>query len=239
MILKEIILSILEGREVALQGIEEAEKHSHHGDADEIPTAALYDLVLPYARGVVEDRGPNKDRAMGCFREYCDECEYLKLVDSRTVMLCKHFSKTRDRGDKIALMNMLRILRYDCIDWDDREWARALLEHLYIRAMQSISHLETEIRHGSGEVGERKDRRMECIRIDGRGNREEILVRRNKPEMTLDEFANRLIANMNRAKNSSEPLSESSGEEDREEAIRRSEFNDEWHVRRGNTRGMG
>jgi hypothetical protein len=242
MIARETILGILEDKEVKLSGMEEPERYSHNEDLDEISTAALYDFTFPYIKGAIADRQSNMAEALRCFREYCDECGYLKLVSTGTIELCRRFSRTRDRSDKIALLNVLGRFKYSYIDWEDREWAIALLEHLYIRATQSIIHLEAEMRLSEHKVCVAEEREMECIRIDTRGNRENVLVRRNNPEVTLDEFADRIMANIAKAEAGREAPSNEEGsteEESREEGIRKSEFNDEKHIRRGNTRGMG
>lgn len=235
--IRDLIVRAIEGRDME---VPETLGTMESGSADlhEVPTAELLSYTVPYLKGTEDDRKGHRDEALAHLKEYCEDCEYLGLVGKETVELCRG----KDRESKIGMWRKTKEFRHDFIDWEDREWVLALLEYFYVMAVRSIEHLNKEVM-----LLQRKDHEcaagregIECVRVDSRGRIEDVLVRRNTPTMTLEEFADKLMLSMPESLASPEQQEESSSEKcSREEALRRDEEKDERRISRGNTMGMG
>lgn len=244
MSIKDLIISILEGREVRIVDVvQPMEQRSQNESLYEIPTTDLLNYTIPYIKGVVSDRSDAKERALELFGEYCEDCEYLNLVDKDVVRICKESIRLFNRDSRIALAKRLNNLRFDYVDWEDREWIIGLVEHFYIKAMRSIEYLKKEMALAQGKNRDRavESNGIECIRIDTKGRRENILISRIEPTVTLEEFADKLMANMSETKINASSLEEESSSEkySREELMKKDEENDSKNINRGNTLGMG
>ncbi|ADM11032.1 uncharacterized protein Eint_020310 [Encephalitozoon intestinalis ATCC 50506] len=238
--IKELIVRVLENRDIEAVG----EMQYTEGDGEdlhELSTSDLLNCTSPYIRGVVNDKVGNKYEGLKLFKEYCEDCEYLKLVEEETIELCR----TSGRDNKIKLWRKIREFRYDFIDWEDREWIMRLLEYFYIMSMKNIEHLNREIML----LQEKKDKEsykkkgIECIKVDSQGRISDFLARRNSPTMTLDEFAEKIMLGMEKGPSTSsreeEPEDSSSNNLSREELLKRDEERDEKEINRGNTTRMG
>lgn len=240
--IKSLILSILEGRELdSVDIVQAVERHSPNESLYEIPTGDLLNYTVPYIRGAASDRPESREKSLEYFSEYCDDCEYLGLVDKEVVELCRENSRAYNREARIRLANRLGRFRFGHVDWDDREWVVGLVEHLYIRAMKNIEYLrkEMELSENRGSEGHERKDGVECIRIDTRGRRERMLVNRIEPTLTLEEFADKLLSNMRESSGPSLEEESSSEKYSREELMRRDEDGDTRSINRGNTTGMG
>ncbi|CAD25069.1 hypothetical protein [Encephalitozoon cuniculi GB-M1] len=238
--IKDLIVRILEGRDIGVTG-EIQSMEGDVGDPHEIPTNDLLKYTAPYIKGTVSDKDGNRAEALDLFKEYCEDCEYLGLVGRETVELCKG----NGRDNKMRLWRKAKEFKYDFIDWDDREWVMKLLEYFYVLSMRNIEHLSREImllrdtddRKPSGRDG------IECIRVDSRGRIENMLVKRNNPTMTLDEFADKIMSSMEKtgapSAEEDESSSTSSDKHSRSELLKRDEERDEREINRGNTTGVG
>ncbi|KAG5859477.1 hypothetical protein KMI_06g09990 [Encephalitozoon hellem] len=238
--IKELIVRVLESRDLEMVNCE-ASIEGDRMDLHEISTADLLNYTFPYIKGVVNDRAGNRSEGLKFFKEYCEDCEYFGLVGKETMEMCRESG----RDSKIKLWRKSREFRHDFIDWEDREWVMKLLEYFYVMSMKNIEHLNREIilLQNKGDRSPSRNEEMECIKVDPQGRIENILIRRNNPTMTLDEFAEKIMAGMNQT--SSTPLQEESsgtsddGEMPREELLKRDRERDEREVSRGNTAGMG
>lgn len=230
--IREVIMDVLMEREVGAVDAVGVE-YSLNEDVDEIPTGDLLLHAIPFIRGVRSDRAGDREEALDLFREFCADCEYLGLVDREVVRVCG----MHGRENRIWMAYRLGRFRFDCADWDSREWVLELLEHLYIRSMRGIEHLQREMELAGmsrEDDGERKG--IECVRIDEGGRRENMLVSRIVPTMSLEEFADKVMGEVQETEAAGEEESEDCS---REELMRRDKRSDERSVQRGNTTGMG
>lgn len=238
--IRELILRVLEGRQGDISDIQQpVEQHSPSEGLDEISTADLLNYTIPYIKGVMSDGAGIKEKALEFFDEYCEDCEYLNIVNKEVIRLCKDIYML-SRDAKIVLATKLSRFRFDYIDWDDREWIVDLLEYFYIKAAKNIEYLKREmvLVEGAGKDKEKNDG-IECIRIDENGRRSSMLVNRIKPTMTLEEFADKLVSGIEEKKVSSFDEESSSEKYSREELLKKDEKNDSKSADRGNTVGMG
>ncbi|KAH9412071.1 hypothetical protein HK407_02g02950 [Ordospora pajunii] len=235
--IRELIVRVLEGRE-----IDGGALPMNTADAEEsLSDMGIDDIlgcVIPYLHGVASDRAGRKEDALRLFSEYCADCEYLKLVPEETMEICRK----REREGRIRMQSKIRGFRFEVIDWEDREWVMNLIEYFYVVGMKNIEHLNAEIglAERREECGASNRAGIECVRIDESGRAENMLVRRNKPTMSLDEFADRLMASMkNEVKDADADGTEPSEMYTREELIMK-DSEREWRgSNRGNTIGMG
>ncbi|AFN82505.1 hypothetical protein EROM_020300 [Encephalitozoon romaleae SJ-2008] len=238
--IKELIVRVLENRDIGMINWE-VYIEGDRVDLHELSTADILKYTFPYIKGVVNDKAGNKYDGLKLFKEYCEDCEYLNLVGEETVALCRGGG----RDNKIKLWRKTKEFRYDFIDWEDREWVMKLIEYFYIMSMKNIEHLNREIMllQNKSDKNPRGNEGMECIRVDSRGRVENVLVGRNDPTMTLDEFAEKIMAEMD--KDSSLPpqdeTSSTSSDDDpsREKLLKRDDERDEREISRGNTTRMG
>lgn len=238
--IKELIVRVLENKDIGVINWEPCIEGDRM-DLHEISTTDMLNYTIPYIKGVVSDKTENKSDALKLFKEYCEDCEYLNLVGEETMALCRGGG----RDNKIKLWRKTKEFRYDFIDWEDREWVMKLVEYFYIMSMKNIEHLNREIMllQSKSDKSPRRNEGMECIRVDSRGKIENVLVGGNNPTMTLDEFAEKIMAGIDKdppVPPQDETSSASSDDNpSREKLLKRDNERDERETSRGNTTRMG
>ncbi|KAM0671566.1 hypothetical protein CWI42_020530 [Ordospora colligata] len=233
--IRELIVCVLEGRDIDVKDLP-----MDMADVDEslndMEIDDILECVISYIHGVSSDRAGRKEDALRLFNEYCADCEYLKLVCKETIEMCRK----KEREGRIRIQNKMREFRFEVIDWEDREWVMKLIEYFYVMGMKNVEHLNAEIEllEKSDECRASNQSGIECVRIDESGRAENMLVRRNKPTMSLDEFADKLMASM---KNEVKVIDDTEPEEKytRNELIMKDNERDWRGSNRGNTIGMG
>lgn len=177
-----------------------------------------------------------------------------------------------NRGDKIRLQKEIREFRYDFIDWEDREYLLGMLRYALCRSIQMYNWLENEERVKAAadekdEFGAEKQTNAykvwQCghttsLRVaastgyaEESVRRSDVLRRSNNPTMTLEEYGDMVLADMQsreaKALNSKSAAEEGIEEYDddrkeedsRRKAIRNDSINDEKRSNLGNIKKMG
>jgi Mg-chelatase subunit ChlI len=237
----EVLRRILKGE--ALERVEidlNKDAYSRNEDVSEFSIDALLCLTIPFIQGAVSG-------SLTFYEEYCSECEFFKLVPEKFIAVRKRQEMgTRgfEREDKISILKIKQRFLNSPWIWDNREWIIELLLYLYLLSVENVFYrrYEDELKafRGQNEVEKEVKREIQFFTIDEKRERRELLVSRNNPTMSLEEFAEKETQNMEKREEASETEEDESADEESLETLRRKdEFRDSGMKGSGNTRGWG
>jgi hypothetical protein len=215
--------------------------YSKNEPIEEICVDTLLYLTIPYIHGYLLDGLDS----VQFYEDYCDECEYFKIVNKRLISIRKSVFNRFDREDKIFLLRMKKDFKDKPYLWNDKDWVIEMLRYLYAYSIDSMfySHFELSLKKMRGSAGERsgEKKNIECYVVDARGKRENLLVSRNRPTMSLEELANKEIDRMeNLNEMADKDIEEESSAEKSLEGLRNEdELRDSGLRGSGNTIGRG
>lgn len=263
--IKEEILKILTKNKTSNLKISHLLLHNtqlHHTDIEELDISDILYLCIPVINGKYHDQLGNKKESIEQYEDFIINIEDLNKWNK----LSEIFKNMEDTGlisrnDKIYMYNIKKYFRFDYIDWEDREWIYSLIEYLFILCIEDIHILKIEIEmmklSKNVDDEKRNVKNVDDVKhVDDVKNaeniltvrnikRNDILVNRIKPKYTLDQFANKLMKQIEKKGKSSvnEDLYEKEDEREIEEDISnmrmKDEINDERHVSKGNTDNVG
>lgn len=149
------------------------------------------------------------------------------------------------RPDRVYLMEKVRSFKFDFIDWDDREFLIEMIKYTFYRSLlmlRSIANKEDIEKCESRN--QYTDPCMQAYTLAPCGHvnpiyseRKELLSRRVKPTMSLDDYAKVVLENM-KQREESRPK-DSSDEDSRDRRPRDEDFADYKRNFRGNTKNVG
>ncbi|KAF7684038.1 hypothetical protein TCON_0759 [Astathelohania contejeani] len=228
-----VIKKILNNEKLGTIELTSKDKYSYNESLEEFNPSQLLYMAVPYIQAYIL-KDEMKEKASEYYTQYCDECEIMGLVKDS-------LRKTGldDRDTKLAILAYKRTFENSTHEWEDRGWVLGLLRYFYYIAIENIRFLKAEIEFEKMERKyEEKIKEIVCIRVDERGERKKLLVDRNKPTMSLDEYAD-MVMKAKGMMNTIEddiPLEEEI-EPSREELIAMDELKEE--KGKGNTIGRG
>lgn len=146
------------------------------------------------------------------------------------------------RSDMVYLMEKVKSFRFDFIDWEDREFLIEMIKYTFYRSLlmlRSVSNREgvEKCKDGAHSAEPRMQAYVlaPCGHINPIYNeRKELLSRRLKPTMSLDDYARTVLDDM---KKKEKPESNSS-EGSKDKKPRDEDFDDYKRNFRGNTKNM-
>ncbi|KAM0677747.1 hypothetical protein BDAP_000707 [Binucleata daphniae] len=133
-----------------------------------------------------------------CFDEYFEIVEYLQIVDNeyKNIKIATLESLRWERENKIKCNMFCKSFLAENIDFEDREWILCFLVYLYIFSLQEVV-IYKSINIFKKDKEETKIK-MKVYKIEPSNNRKNLLKRYNKPSMSLDDYANKVMESMER-----------------------------------------
>eukprot|EP00866_Antonospora_locustae_P000854 jgi/Antlo1/854/1965 len=243
--IREALAKIIRNEKVEEAVVMHADAYSKNESADDMSVDALLELSSFFVEAYILDqnKSESKERIMELSIKYCEECEYYGIVSEKFAEVRQRvMSSGFSREDRVFFHGQKTTFDTAFHRWDCRKWVMGLLRHLYILSVELYNFLcvENMLRTPpKAEVASTPG--IKCMSIDTRGLRKSMLINRNKPTMTLAEFSEKLMRNMNTEKQASSESDVHDGENNNElERLRkRDEFRDDAHCIRGNTHGKG
>lgn len=173
--------------------IENPNMYSLNEDLEEINNQSLLSFTIPFVNG-------HLTLDISFYEEYMDLIDHYKIIDKQ-IKNMRQFTKenrTWKRNDKIGkdyfINNFTKLNR----DFDDREWILDLLKYFYLISIDEVMFLVNlkRIENPTGYKTSDVKKYDNILRIDESGKRENLLVERNKPTMSLDDYAMKIMAEM-------------------------------------------
>lgn len=240
---------------------------SKNEDVSDISTADLILLAVPFVNAC-HFLDADEKKVQELLKSFANDCVALGVVDVDCAALWRRvLCGTSDRADRVSVYRATRGFLLGTANWGDREWVLGLLRHVFFRCLGMFGVATKEARfldspRPSAPRAAHPARPPSVYRIGscghkipialGRGSapavppgllgRSDILRRGSGPTMTLDEYADIVVANMKKTENQRlETLAdkEESPETPRSKLLLEDEVNDQKRCNLGNTRGMG
>lgn len=119
-----------------------------------------------------------------------------------------------NRNDKIFMFNKIKEFQYDFIDWDDKEYLKDLLKVCFYKALLLYRTLQSEelISKKSESYDELSVKPtaftlMPCGHLNPISKiRKELFKRRINPNMTLDEYADKIMKELREREDNEKPI---------------------------------
>lgn len=156
----------------------------------------------------------------------------LKVVQKPILILIERFKKqVETRDERFELLNYKSDFNLQTVDLDNREWVFSLLNYLYILSFEESRFLqELQIVKNKPVEGPVKQG-LKVINVEAS---RDLLQRFNKPTMTVDEYVDIVMKNMNETVNIENEVMKS--KEDKRHELESKEYG---NYRSGNRGGMG
>lgn len=241
--IKEAIIKIIKKEKFVQGDIIHENIYSKNECIEEMSTETLLGFSINFIEAYILDQhSQSPSRIKEYLLNYYEECEYYGIVSKKykdvgqRLMTGKH-----SREDKLFFLKEKLSFDHMYLKWDCRKWVLQLLCYLYVLTVELYSFVDMEVQLKKNNTDCAGRHELKCMRIDEKGLRKNMLVCRNKPTMTLSEFADKLMtSNQIAMQKASEAEAGKKEEEEILEDIRkRDELQDDMHFMRGNTSGKG
>ncbi|EPR78918.1 hypothetical protein SLOPH_1683 [Spraguea lophii 42_110] len=230
---KRILSKILKNEDISEeQIIMTNEIYSSNELVEDLSLDSLYTLTQSLIIGI-------KTNNIFYYKNFFEELEHLQIVDKKFIQIKNNIleGKMYNRDDKIFVYEIKQNFKKSNIDWESRYWAIELLKYLYIKGIDIMDMMNKE-----KEIQKYKDIKikpkegMKVVQLTDKNIRTEIFRNRNNPTMTLEEFSDKIMKNIEANKEVTIGPKEVK-EESLEELRKWDEFKD--NLQKGNTYRRG
>lgn len=219
----------------------------------------LFSILNNFIRSYqLDQQGDDSVSVIENLKLYFEDCEYSEIIDETLIRMKQSVlsGKSLRRDDRIMLYRLKLIIyktgisNYNEGDYEMTEdWVIKTLVHFYILGIEMVIHIhatDLPIRtsnpiydtfHNGGYTTYKP---LECIQIDQKGNKAAILVERNLPTLSLDDFVSKLIGSEGSTEEKKYNIEEPEIKTEKLEDLReRDEFRDNLHTMKGNRLNKG
>ncbi|RVD91626.1 hypothetical protein TUBRATIS_18970 [Tubulinosema ratisbonensis] len=185
--IEDILVKLIKKEELPKDLSYEKEPYLHYEELDDIPTHKLTCFLYNFIDYFITNSTQH-------LKNFIKEVEDYKLIKKEFLQIKSVYQTNFSRELKIYLFKLKKSFLEKNIDFKDRNYILNLINYFYLESLEFLRYERIEFK-------EEEKKPISVIQIDCKGKKKDLFFDRNKPTLSLDDYANKVMSAMKEREN--------------------------------------